>query len=334
VTGRPARPRPDRARPRPEQARPRPDQEWPGAEIRAAGAVLYRHGEHGTEVAVIHRPGHDDWSFPKGKLEPGEHVLLAAVREVTEETGVRPVLGRPLATVRYLVEGRPKRVDYWAGRASGAGQQAAFVPGDEVDRLDWLPVPAVSSRLTYGHDARLLERLLVPAADGCPPGPDTVPYVLLRHASAGRKSAWHGDDLLRPLDERGEADAAALARLLACYGVQRVISSAAERCLGTVRPYAERIGAPIEADPAFTVRARDGDRGDAARRRVAELLAHPVPTVICGHRENLPVLYAQARGVLRCSPPDDGWSPPKAGFWVLHTAGNCLSAVEHHSLSS
>jgi 8-oxo-dGTP diphosphatase len=321
VTGRHTRPRPDRAR--------------PGAEIRAAGAVLYRYGVPGMEVALIHRPRHDDWSFPKGKLEPGEHVLLAAVREVAEETGIRPVLGRPLATVRYQVEGRPKRVDYWASRVDHPAPGAGFLPGDEVDRLEWLPVPAAPSRLSYAHDVSLLQRLVTPDADGRPGGADTVPCILLRHASAGRKSDWHADDLLRPLDERGAADAAILARLLACFGVQRVISSAAERCLATVRPYAERIGTAIEAEPAFTVPAGDnGDRGEAARRRMAELLAYPSPMVVCGHRENLPVLFGQARGMLHGSPPEDGWTPPKAGFWVLHVAGQSLSAVEHHTVTS
>jgi 8-oxo-dGTP diphosphatase len=297
--------------------------------------VLYRYAGDGMEVAVIHRPRHDDWSFPKGKLEPGEHVLLAAVREVTEETGIRPVLGRPLATVRYQVEGRPKRVDYWAARVDNPAPEAAFLPGDdEVDSVQWLPVPAAASRLTYTHDVSLLRRLVAPAADGGPAGGDTVPCVLLRHVSAGRKSAWHGDDLLRPLDERGAADAQTLARLLACYGVKRVISSAAERCLGTVRPYAERIGVPVEAEPAFTVRPGEGDRSEAARRRMAELLAEPSPMVICGHRENLPVLYAQAGEQLRGSPPDDDWSPPKAGFWALHITADTLSAVEHHTVTS
>ena len=316
-------------------APPGQDRDRPAAEIRAAGAVLYRYGDDGMQVAVIHRPSHDDWSFPKGKLEPGEHVLLAAVREVTEETGIRPVLGRPLATVRYQVEGRPKRVDYWASRVDDPAAQPAFVPGDEVDQLTWLPVPEAIAMLTYAHDVSLLRRLVAPPGDGLTGG-DTVPCVLLRHASAGRKSAWRGDDLLRPLDERGEADAAELARLLGCFGVTRVLSSAAERCLGTVRPYAKGIGAAIEAEPAFTARPGDGggDRTEAARRRLAELLKDPVPTVICGHRENLPVLYAQARDTLRQPPPDDGWSPPKAGFWVLHVAADILAAVEHHPVTS
>ena len=285
-------------------------------------------------MALIHRPRRSDWTFPKGKLEPGEHVLMAAVREVTEETGIRPVLGRPLATVRYQVDSGPKRVDYWAARVDHPAG-APFVPGDEVDRLEWLPPAAARARLTYAHDARLLERLLAPVGDVGPPDGDTVPCILLRHASAGRKGAWHGDDLQRPLDERGAAEAAILADLLGCFGVQRVISSAAERCVGTVRPYAERIGAVIETEPAFTIRGRRRERPRRrGAQRMTELLAQPSPMVICGHRENMPVLLAQARAVLPGFPPGDEWAPPKAGFWVLHIARGRLAALEHHTTSA
>jgi 8-oxo-dGTP diphosphatase len=318
VTGRPARAR---------AADPRP-----GAEIRAAGAVLYRTAGRGVEVALIHRPRRDDWSFPKGKVEPGEHVLLAAVREVTEETGIRPVLGRPLATVRYQVEGRPKRVDYWASRVDDPPPRPVMDPG-EVDAVEWLPVRAARKRLTYAHDEKLLDRLVSPAGDGEDPG-DTVPCILLRHASAGRKSAWRGDDLLRPLDERGQADAQTLTELLACYAPQRVISSAAERCLGTVRPYAQRIGAVIEAEPAFTAPSgSEDDRSAAAKQRMSELLAQPSPMVICAHGENLPVLLDQALTVLDSTRPAGEWTPPKAGFWVLHIRGTQLSALERHTVT-
>lgn len=298
----------------------------PSAEILAAGALLYTRGPGGLEVAVIHRPKHDDWTFPKGKLEPGEHVLSAAVREVTEETGIRPVLGPPLATVRYQVEGRPKRVDYWMSLVEPPD---GFVPNDEVDTLAWLTPPQAASCLSYPHDVRMLEHLLSVAAA------DSVPAILLRHASAGRKSAWHGDDLLRPLDAHGAADAQVLADLLGCYAPRRVISSAAERCLGTVRPYAERIGAAIETEPAFaTGPGVAGDPDGAARRCMTKLIERPDPMVVCAHRENLPVLLDQALAVLDSDLPADGWAPPKSGFWVLHVADGRLAALEHHDLAS
>src|SRR5262252_10084751 len=84
--------------------------------IPAAGALLWRPAEQGPAVVLVHRPRYDDWSFPKGKCMPGEHVLITAVREVAEETEIETILGRKLRTVRYLSDGRPKQVDYWAAR--------------------------------------------------------------------------------------------------------------------------------------------------------------------------------------------------------------------------
>jgi len=100
----------------------------------------------------VHRPKYDDWSLPKGKREPGEHVLLTAAREVLEETSVRPVLGPRLRTVEYLVRGRPKQVDYWAALA--AHDQAAA--SHEIDAVCWLPLPQVLDRLSYPHDAAVI----------------------------------------------------------------------------------------------------------------------------------------------------------------------------------
>src|SRR5262249_39824307 len=111
-----------------------PDRGKPGI-IRAAGALPWRPGGQGPEVAVIHRPRYDDWSFPKGKSLPGEHVLITAVREVAEETGVEIVLGRRLSTAHYYVsDGKPKQVGYWAARPA-AQAAAAFAPHDEVGGL-------------------------------------------------------------------------------------------------------------------------------------------------------------------------------------------------------
>ena len=91
-----------------------------GTEIRAAGAVVWRPGTDGPEVVLVHRSRYDDWSLPKGKALAGEHVLLTAVREVEEETGIRVVLGRRLPSTHYQMHGnRPKTVDYWAAKPAG-----------------------------------------------------------------------------------------------------------------------------------------------------------------------------------------------------------------------
>ena len=301
----------------------RPD-EGPGlAEIRAAGAVLWQPAPDGPVVALVHRPRYDDWSLPKGKTQAGEHVLLTAVREVAEETGVRVVLGRRLPSTSYQTSGGwAKVVDYWAARAA-AGPQPAFTPNDEVDQLDWLPVPVARERLSYPRDERVLD-------DFAAGPPDTVPVVLLRHASAVHKTDWqvtgHDDDLKRPLDPAGGQQAQALAPLLACFAPGWVVSSVAERCQATVRPYAALAGAAVQADPALTV----GLSAEAStRRRVAGIVTGQRPVVVCGHRENLPLILEEACAVLGAKLQDDR-ALPLAGFWVLHTAGTTLVSAERH----
>src|SRR5690606_29563419 len=104
-----------------------------------------------VEVLVVHRPRYDDWSFPKGKCEIGEGHEACAVREVEEETGLRCSPGRELATVSYVDHrGRPKVVRYWEMAVGVA--EGAFVPNDEVDRLEWLDLAAARRRLSYGRD--------------------------------------------------------------------------------------------------------------------------------------------------------------------------------------
>ena len=291
-------------------------------EIRAAGTVLWRPAGAGVQVALVHRPKYDDWSFPKGKLESGEHVLMAAVREVAEETGLRVTLGRRLPPVRYLGASLPKRVDYWV--ATAAADPGSFVPNAEIDEVAWLAASRATARLSYQRDTETLA-----AFRGGPMR--TVPLILLRHASAGRKSDWHKGDQSRPLDDRGTNDAEVLADLLRCFGTSRVISSPAERCLATVRPYAALAGVEIEAEPALEV-IKDGMGDDSeAAKAVAQLAAADQPVVICAHRENLPLLLDAAYGELGADcPPVD---PLRKGeFLVLHRADRKLAALERYSV--
>ncbi|RAG84601.1 DNA mismatch repair protein MutT [Streptacidiphilus pinicola] len=124
--------------------------------IKAAGVVLWREGAGGLELALVHRPKYDDWSFPKGKLEPGEKHREAALREAREETGLTVLLGRRLPTQHYLVRDRIKRVRYW----SATVLTGVFTPNREVDSLRWLPVAEVRARLSYEHDRALVDALL------------------------------------------------------------------------------------------------------------------------------------------------------------------------------
>jgi 8-oxo-dGTP diphosphatase len=332
--------------------------------IHAAGAVIWRPGPDGLDVALVHRPRYDDWSHPKGKQRRGEHLQLTAIREVREETGFEVVLGRPLSASVYEVPGGTKRVSFWAAWVE---ESAGFVPNDEVDELVWLPVPAARKRMTYERDVALLDELLARPVR-------TVPMIMLRHSEAGQKLTTGGDepaeDLARPLDARGVGEAQALAILLASYGKSQVISSAAERCLATVRPYAQAVGAQVRVEPAFTIvrgsispavllaTAADRDaqgmrnggvtddkpaaaqgtgvaaqRADEAAQLAAEIAVSGAPTLICAHRENLPAIIDAAFTALGASPP--GGEPlGKSEFWVLHSADARFVAAERDGVSA
>src|SRR3954467_4740099 len=129
------------------------------ADVVAAGAGVTRKGPEGREVLLVHRPKYDDWSFPKGKQDPGEHVTATAVREVLEETGVEIRLGRPLLPQLYAVSGgRAKKVHYWVGHVVGDDDVSSYQINEEVDELAWFELGAAKERLTYLDDIDLLEQ--------------------------------------------------------------------------------------------------------------------------------------------------------------------------------
>jgi len=296
--------------------------------ILAAGALVWRPAAGGTEVLLVHRPRYDDWSLPKGKRERGEHLLLTAVREVFEESSVRPVLGPRLPTTEYLAAGRPKRVDYW----SAVGPDSSAEASHEIDAVAWVPLAQAAGQLSYAHDATVLAALR--------PRP-TVPLILLRHASAGQRTAHPDDDARRPLDAEGAIDARLLAGLLACFAPRaRVLSSPALRCRQTVQPFAAEFGGSVEAEPALAVPRRPSDSslsrtsvGDSLATLVRDLVAADGAAVVCLHRENLPQALAAACGALGAPSalPDDP-ELPKGGFWVVHAASGSLAAMERYDL--
>jgi len=307
--------------------------------IKAAGAVAWRPGPDGRpEILLVHRRKYDDWSLPKGKVEPGEVLPVTAVREVLEEGGARLALGRRLNSVRYNVGGRPKRVHYWSAAVASLDDRA--VPNDEVDQIEWVDADHAAERISYNRDnAVVADFARLPA--------QTVPVILLRHAKAVAKSHWKRADDRRPLDDAGRADAKALAEVLACFGPRaRLITSPAARCVETLRPFAELSGAELREEPSLYIhhhssRTDPADSPTSIAALLSEAIAAGEPTIFCAHRENIPVLQAAALAALGLAQPPSDAAPgspladaglkafpelpkewddplPTSGFWVLN----------------
>lgn len=285
----------------------------------AAGGLPWRYEGRERRFAVVHRPRYDDWSLPKGKLAKGELPVLAAVREVTEETGLAVRLGPRLPTTTYQADGTDKSVHWWAMPTTGMFADGAdgFVPNDEVDELAWWSLAEAEARLSYPDDVELVRTL-----QRGPAVPSRV--VLVRHGSAGDREAWAGRDGDRPLDDRGRSEAAALAECLRWFGPTRVLSAAPVRCRETVAPLADRLGVPVEDAAEFGEDAYWLDPA-AARSWLHELLAEPAAVpVICSQGGAIPDLIARilATGpaVTGVSPRRTDPDPParKGSAWVLH----------------
>ncbi|KLO33329.1 NUDIX hydrolase [Mycobacterium haemophilum] len=297
----------------PNSSRRRPD----GQTVYAAGAVLWRPGnsDPAVEIAVIHRPRYDDWSLPKGKVDPGETAPVAAVREVFEETGHHAALGARLVAVNYPIDQRVKKVYYWAARSVGG----EFVAGSEVDELLWLPVADAMKRLDYAQDRKVLRRFAKQPAD-------TRTVLIVRHGTAGRKSRFSGDDTGRPLDKRGRAQAEALVPQLLAFGATDVYAADRLRCHQTVEPLAAELGVPIHNEPSLTEEAyaKNPKRG---RRRVLRIAAQPGTPVICSQGKVIPDLIAwwcEHNGVR----PDKSRNR-KGSTWVLSLSAGRLTAADH-----
>jgi 8-oxo-dGTP diphosphatase len=244
---------------------------------------------------LVHRPRYDDWSWPKGKLEPGEDLITCAWREVLEETGRQVVIGRPLPKVAYpLATGTIKTVYYWAARLATDADNPAVcarpaypaASRSEVDRSRWLPADQALRRLTRAADRVPLLKLMHHFDRG---RLDTRPVVVIRHAQAADRANWTKLDGLRPLTAEGRARARGAVPLLAALGVRKVISSPWVRCRQTVRPFANRARLALNTNRWLTESAAKTNpaRATGLMRRI---LQGGPPVAVCSHRPVLPPL--------------------------------------------
>jgi 8-oxo-dGTP diphosphatase len=264
-----------------------PGPETDRQESLAAGAIAVRRGGELTEVLVIHRPRHDDWTFPKGHIDPDEHLLTAAVREVHEETGLTVRLGPPLPPLAYgLPNGITKVVRFWLATPTGDDVPEP-IDTDEVDAAEWVDLKQVADRLTYAD-----ERDLVASVSALTQVGPTVALIVLRHAHAKSRSSWRVEDELRPLNRRGRLEATTLEPALSTFGLRRLLSSDAVRCVRTLRPLSRSSGLEIETDVSLS------EQGEADQTRVTVVAARNAavaaaePVLICSHRPTLPEVFA------------------------------------------
>jgi 8-oxo-(d)GTP phosphatase len=270
--------------------------------------VVWREDAGQLHVAVVHRERYDDWSLPKGKIEPGESALVGAIREVGEETGAAVSASRRLGQVRYQVKGTDKSVRFWAMRYRGG----EFEPSDEVDKLEWMTVDDARRQLSYSGEQMMIGALTAVAV------PTSV-VILARHARAGKRSEWKGPDRQRPLEARGRTQARALAAALSTFGPTRIVSAEPLRCVQTVEPLAHRVELEIEIDPAFSDRTSDVDR-PRSREALRQLVRTDMATVVCSQGDTITALLGQPAA--------------KGAAWVLGCRAGEIVSSDYYGATS
>ncbi|AOX46756.1 MULTISPECIES: NUDIX domain-containing protein [unclassified Microbacterium] len=303
--------------------------------IYAAGGVVWRVVDGKLRVLLIHRTKYRDLTLPKGKVDPGETLAETAVREIREETGIRVALGVPVGVSRYrMPSSRTKIVHYWAAEATDAAvRTSSFVPNKEVAAVEWVSLKKARKNLSYPVDIEILDEFTRLVDEQALP---TFPVIALRHAKARSREEWEGEDNDRPLTTRGRRQAEAIVGPLLAFGVRRIVSSPAERCVRTVTPLSHALGQRIQVSGEISQDAWEEGRSDA-RTVIGERVRARKPVVLASHGPVLPDILnemALATGTMRGSYLGSSSALEPGGFSVVHIPvahpGAGIVAIETH----
>ncbi|KTR74659.1 DNA mismatch repair protein MutT [Microbacterium oxydans] len=308
---------------------------WTDKAVYAAGAVVWRLVEGKLRILLIHRTKYRDVTLPKGKVDPGEMLAETAVREVHEETGIRVSLGVSVGVSRYLLASQKQKVvHYWAAEATDVAiRESTFVPNREIAALEWVSVKKARARLSYPVDLEILDFFAKLVDDGVL---RTFPVIALRHAKATPRSEWDGSDASRPLTDRGRKQAKSIVGPLRAFGVRRIVSSDAVRCVETVTPLARALDRKIVKTEKISQDAwEDGDSD--LRSVVGRRIRAGKPAVVCSHGPVLPGLLSEialATGTIQGSYLSSASDLEPAAFSVVHLSatnpGSGIIAIETH----
>ncbi|WP_394939612.1 NUDIX domain-containing protein [Psychromicrobium sp. YIM B11713] len=258
----------------------------PVPRVLAAGALCWRVRKKQLWVLLIHRPRYDDWSWPKGKQDPGETIPETAVREVREEIGVTVSLGIPLPTLDYRISSGLKRVYYWAAELE---EQKPRPDGKEVDEVLWCTAEQARELLSNPSDVEPLDALIEAHRRK---ELRTWALLVLRHAKAKPRSSWTRAEGDRPLAATGQRQAAAVKRLLMAWRPDRVVSSPWARCLATVSPYVKATKAKVKLSESLTEASHER-KPRRSQSTVEGLFDKGRSVVLCTHRPILPSAFKQ-----------------------------------------
>lgn len=303
--------------------------------VYAAGGLVWRFVDGKLRVLLIHRTKYRDVTLPKGKVDPGEMLAETAVREIFEETGIRVVLGAPVGVSRYVMANRKQKiVHYWAAEATDdAIRESAFVPNREIAAIEWMSLKKARARLSYPVDVEILDAFEKLVDDGVL---RTFPLIVLRHAKAANRSIWEGPDASRPLTPRGRAQADAIVGPLRAFGVRKVVTSDAVRCVQTVTPLAQALGRKPSLTPRISQDAWEDGLSDP-RTVIGKRVRSGKPAVLCSHGPVLPDILreiALATGTLHGSYLGSASALEVGAFSVVHLSatnpGSGIISIETH----